>query len=503
MYDGPVLQMRHITKTFPGTKAIDAIDLEVERGNVHALVGENGAGKSTLMKILAGLYQPDSGQILLNGRRVEIRRPMDALNLGISMIHQELNPIPEMTVAENIFIGREPCYRHTPVVNVRKQRILAKQLLDEMEIDISPDVKLKRLSVAETQVIEIIKAISFNSQIIIMDEPSSAISDSEIEHLFGLIRKAVQRNVAIIFISHKMDEIFEISDVVSVLRDGRLIGTSPIREMNHEKIISMMVGRELESFFPKGNAEVREITLAVRNLCKEGKFRNVSFFAKRGEILGIAGLMGAGRTALAEAILGIDPADAGHVTLCGREQHIRKPIDAISRNLAYVPEDRKLKALNPKGSVRENISIMNLQAFCRLPQLIDRRAERRQVDRQIRSLGIKTPSREQIVNSLSGGNQQKVVLARCLIGDPEILILDEPTRGIDVGAKAEIYKIMNMLAENGKTILMISSEMPEILAMSDRIIVLHEGEITGEFQRADFNQAKIMRCAMGYTSEAK
>ena len=493
-----VVQMKNISKTFPGVRALRDVSFDVRRGEVHALVGENGAGKSTLMKILGGIYTPDEGQILVRGDAVEIKKPHDALRLGIAMIHQELNPVPEMTVAQNIFLGREPSMKVIPVVKAKKQSRMTKELLDDLGVDVSPDTKLSKLSVAETQMVEIVKAISYNSDVIIMDEPSSAITDTEIDRLFQIIRRSAKKNVGIVYISHKMDEIFEIADVTTILRDGSLIGTLSKEELNHERLITMMVGRELNDFFPKEYAEIGEVTFEVKNLTKEGKFNNVNFTARRGEILGVAGLMGAGRTEVAEAIMGIEPADSGEIIIQGKSCHVKSPSDSIGRNLAFVPEDRKLKGLNLKSSVNDNISIINLSTYCRLNMVINRRAESKAVDGQIKNLRIKTPSRTTIVNSLSGGNQQKVVLAKSLIGTPEILILDEPTRGIDVGAKAEIHRLMCTLAKQGKTVIMISSEMPEILGMSDRVVVLHEGEVTGYFNRDEFDQETIMAHAMGH-----
>jgi inositol transport system ATP-binding protein len=506
-----IVQMRHIYKSFPGVNALKDVSFDVKRGEVHALVGENGAGKSTLMKILAGVYTPDSGEIIVKGSPVEIKKPHDALHLGISMIHQELNPVPEMTVAQNIFLGREPCSKIVPVVKAKKQSSMTKLLLEDLGVDISPDIRMSKLSTAETQMVEIVKAISYNADVIIMDEPSSAITDKEIDRLFAIIRRSKSKNVGVVYISHKMDEVFEISDVVSVLRDGEFIGTLsnlPGEELNHDRVIAMMVGRELKDFFPKEHAEIRDVTFEVKNLTKEGKFKNVTFNARRGEILGVAGLMGAGRTELVEAIMGINPVDSGEIFINGKRCHITKPSDSINRNLAFVPEDRKLKGLNLKSSVNDNISIINLSNFCRLCVIINRKTERKMVDSQIMNLRIKTPSRNTIVNSLSGGNQQKVVLAKSLIGTPEILILDEPTRGIDVGSKAEIHKLMCTLAKAGKTIIMVSSELPEILGMSDRVVVLHEGEVTGYFDRDEFDQETIMAHAMGHkrmgnTSEVK
>ena len=498
-----VVEIVGISKDFPGVRALDDVNLTIERGKVHALVGENGAGKSTLMKILAGVYQPDRGQIKVNGRLVTIRRPADSLRLGISMIHQELNMIPAMTVAENIFFGREPCFGHSRILNRRKQRSMTREVLGEIKIDLSPDSKISSLSVAEMQMVEIAKAISYKSDIIIMDEPSSAITDREVERLFEIIRASTEKGVAVVYITHKMDEVFRVSDVVTVLRDGRHISTQPTKAVNQDVLISLMVGREIGAYFPKEDIPKGDVNFEVRNLSKKGKFDKINFKARRGEILGIAGLVGAGRTEVAEAIIGLDRPDEAEIFVNGKLVIIHNPFDAISQGIAFVPEDRKLKGLNLKASVGQNMTIANLRRFSILSQVILRRLERKAIDELIRLLNIKTSDKNQNVNSLSGGNQQKVVLAKSLIGGPDVFIFDEPTRGIDVGAKTEIYKLMNSLAKQGKTIIMISSEMPEIMGMSDRVIVLHNGSISGEFQRTEFDQEKILACAMGHSHGEK
>lgn len=474
------------------------MNLTIEPGKVHALVGENGAGKSTLMKILAGVYQPDRGHIKVKGETVAIRKPADSLRFGISMIHQELNLIPAMTVSENIFIGREPCFRFGRILDRRKQRSMTRDVLNEIRIDLSPDARVLSLSVAEMQMVEIAKAISYKSDVIIMDEPSSAITDREVMRLFELIRASTAKGVAVVYITHKMNEVFKISDTVTVLRDGKHISTKPTRELDNDALIAMMVGREIDTYFPKEKIQKGGVNFKVNNLSKKGKFERVSFEARRGEILGIAGLVGAGRTEVAEAIIGLNRADEGEIFLNGKSVNIRTPLDAISHGIAFVPEDRKLKGLNLKASVGHNMTIANLRRFSKFGQIIMRGIERKAVDNLIRILNIKTSNKNQNVNSLSGGNQQKVVLAKSLAGTPDVFIFDEPTRGIDVGAKTEIYKLMNSLAKQAKTIIMISSEMPEIMGMSDRVIVLYNGRVSGQFQREEFNQEAILACAMGH-----
>lgn len=494
-----MLRMGDISKSFSGVAALNNVKLEVARGEVHALMGENGAGKSTLMKILSGIVQKDRGSICLNGKPADIKSPKAALDLGISMIHQELNPVRAMTVSENIFLGKEPCYRLTNVVNKKKQRELTLSLFSEMDIAIKPDAKMEELSVAEMQLVEIVKAVSYNSGIIIMDEPTSAITGREVAKLFEIIRSLKAKGIAIIYISHKMDEIFRISDTITVLRDGQYISTRPARELDHDTLVKLMVGREISELFPKVNSVKGEVSLEVDGLTKRGLFQDISFKARKGEVLGIAGLMGAGRTDVMETVFGLRRADAGSVRINGEEARIQSPADAIRRRIALITEDRQLKGLNLKASVKDNITLANLKKFCRFGQILQSKKENLAADAEIEKLRIKTRHRNQIVKTLSGGNQQKVVLAKWLLNDPEIIILDEPTRGIDIGAKAEIYKIIAQLAEQGKTIILISSEMPELLGLCDRIIVLYHGKISGEFDRDDFDQERILKAAMGNT----
>lgn len=497
------IEVKEISKSFPGVVALNRVSLNVRRGEVHTLMGENGAGKSTLMKILAGIYTPDEGEIYIKGNKVTLSNPKVALVNGISMIHQELNAVPEMTAAENIFLGREPVYKYLGIVNQKQMKEQTATLFKEMELGVHPGRKMSSLSIAETQMVEISKAVLYNSDIIIMDEPTSAITNREVEILFRLIRKLKLGGKAIIYISHKMDEISRISDRITVLRDGIYIDTKPASEMTSKQLISMMVGRDLNQMFDKQQAEVGEVYLEVKQATRKGEFEAINFFVRKGEILGISGLMGAGRTELVESLFGMYPLDSGEVFIQGKRVVIKTPKDAIRQGMALVTEDRKLLGLNLKASVRDNITIVNLNQYVKFKQIISRREEREAAISQIQSLNIKTPSQNTIVNTLSGGNQQKAVLSKWLLRNPDLLILDEPTRGIDIGAKAEIYKIIKQLTKEGKAILMISSELPELIGMSDRIMVLHNGRKTREFLRNEFNQEDIMTCATGHIKEDK
>jgi inositol transport system ATP-binding protein len=496
--DKSLLKMEGIAKSFSGVPALSNVRLEVKGGEVHALMGENGAGKSTLMKILSGIVSKDAGDIFLNGERVEIKSPKGALDMGISMIHQELNPVRAMTVAENIFLGKEPCYGFTGVVNRKKQREQTLELFREMDVAIDPDEKMAGLSVAEMQLVEIVKAVSYRSRVIIMDEPTSAITGREVGKLFEIIRGLKAKGMAIIYISHKMDEIFRISDTITVLRDGQYIETRPAKELDHDTLVKLMVGRKISEMFPKKEAVANEeVIFEVDRLTKRGLFENIGFKVKKGEVFGIAGLMGAGRSEVMETIFGLRRADAGSVKVRGREVRIQSPADGIHHRIAFITEDRQMKGLNLKASVRDNITLVNLKSFSLFGQLLQFKKENGAADSEIEKLRIKTRHRNQIVKTLSGGNQQKVVLAKWLLTEPEIIILDEPTRGIDIGAKSEIYKIIAQLTEGGATVIMISSELEEILGLCDRVIVLYHGKITAEFARAEFNQENIIKAAMG------
>jgi len=500
MSDNFILKMDNIHKSFPGVKALDGVRLHVRKGTVHAFMGENGAGKSTLMKTLIGLYQPDSGTINFKGQNVSFTTTHDALTLGISMIHQELNPVPYMTVAENVYLGREPYRGKLPLIDHKKMQNDCRELLSGLDINIDPNTKMIELSVANMQMIEIAKAISYDSDLIVMDEPTSAITEKEVEHLFRMINKLREREVAVIYITHKMDEVFKIADEVTVLRDGTYIGTHPASEMNNDKLVEMMVGRELKQVFHKEEAEITDVKLKVENLSREGIFNNVSFEVRKGEIFGIAGLMGAGRTEVVECLFGVTKKDTGIISIDGQEVRIETPKDAIAHKMALLTEDRKLTGCYLVLSVRDNLIAASVDKYLK-GMLLDGTLIEECCNEEVTRLGVKTPSLDQKIMNLSGGNQQKVLISRWLMTDPDILILDEPTRGIDVGAKAEIHKLMSKLAQEGKTIIMISSELPEVLGMSDRVMVMSEGRVSGIVNRADASQEKILHLATGASLE--
>ncbi len=492
----PVLEMRGIVKTYPGVRALDGVDFCVLPGEVHALVGENGAGKSTLMKILAGADTKDSGRISIGGRDVLITNPQEAMQLGVSIIYQEFNLVPYMNAAENIFLGREPAGAVPGVIDFGQMYSDAAKIIDELGVKLDIRVPINQLSVAQQQMVEIAKATSRKSRIIAMDEPSATLTEHELENLFALIRRLKAEGVSVIYISHRLEEIFKIADRVTVLRDGALVATKPVSETDREDIIRMMVGRELKESIPKIVVKPGDVALEVRRLNRDGILRDINFQVRRGEVLGLAGLVGAGRTEVARAIFGADPIDGGEIFIDGKPANIRSPQDAIRHGIGLVTEDRKALGLVLGMAVRENVSLANLGVLSRIGFIL-RRREREAAERFVSDLMIKTPSVEQAVQNLSGGNQQKVVLAKWLFTQSKVLIFDEPTRGIDVGAKTEIYQLMNKLAENGAATIMISSELPEVLGMSDRILVMHEGAIAGEFSREEATQEGIMHLATG------
>jgi inositol transport system ATP-binding protein len=496
MGEDNVLAMEHISKSFPGVQALSDVQLTVRRGSVHALMGENGAGKSTLMKVLIGMYIPEEGEITFEGKRVKIENTQQALRMGISMIHQELSPEPYMTVAENVFLGREPLGRFG-LIDKKKMVADTKALLERLEINIDPNTVMRTLSVANTQMVEIAKAISYDSSLIIMDEPTSAITEREVAHLFKIIGTLKEKGVAIIYITHKMDEVFQIADDITVFRDGRHIATVPAAQTDRNSLIAMMVGRELTNLFPKEDAPIGEVVLSVQGLTRPGVVEDVSFELRRGEILGLAGLMGAGRTEVIEGIFGIKPITAGVITIHGQQVAIRSPQDAIKHGLALLTEDRKLTGIMGVLSVRDNMMIASLGSYSKAG-FLNKRIINETCAKEKTRLELKTPSMDQLIKLLSGGNQQKVLVSRWLLTVPDILILDEPTRGIDVGAKSEIHRLMSKLAQEGKAIIMISSELPEILGMSDRVLVMHEGRVGGVFDRRDATQETIMRAATGH-----
>ncbi len=489
-----VLKMEKVSKQFSGVKVLNEVMLEVKEGTVHALMGENGAGKSTLMKILSGIYRPDGGKILIDGEVAQIHSPSDAIKLGIGMIQQELSPVPELPVAQNIYLGREP--QKGLFVDYKRMNRMAREQLAQMEIThINPQEKVGRLKVADQQTVEIAKALSLDARIIVMDEPTSAISEREVEALFKLIRKMREEGKAIIYISHKMDEVYEIADEITILRDGQYIGTWEIDKITRNDIIKNMVGREVTDIYPKQAVPIGDVVFSVNNLTKKDTFENVSFNVKRGEILGIAGLVGAGRSEVMQAIFGYRPADSGSIEYEGKDAGIKDPSSAMKLGFAFVTEDRKTEGLFLEGSIAHNISLADLDNFIKMG-FIDKRSERKAVKEQIDILRIKSTSERQRVGSLSGGNQQKVVLAKWLLRKPRLLIMDEPTRGIDVGAKAEIYRLMGEYVAKGNSIIMISSEMPEVMGLSDRIVVFSDGKVVGELTREEFNQEAIMQYAI-------
>ncbi|MFA5816395.1 MAG: sugar ABC transporter ATP-binding protein [Bacteroidales bacterium] len=489
-----ILEIQRLSKSFPGVLALDEVNLEACRGEIHALIGENGAGKSTLMKILAGIYQKDSGQILLKGQQVEIQNERHALQLGIAMVHQELNNFPEMTVAENIFAGREPSKWGI----LKKDALYSRAgiLLQDFHLKIDPRVKMGKLSISEMQLVEIVKAVSCNAGILILDEPTSAISSNDADFLFEILQRLKVQGVAIIYISHKMEEVFRISDRITVLRDGKWIFTGNSAEITRDELIRKMVGRELKELFPERTAIQGETVLEVKNLTRKNVFTDVSLFLRKGEVLGIAGLVGSGRTEFIESVFGFPPADEGDILVMGKRVHINSPREAINNGFALVPEDRKLAGLNLLGSVLFNTTLAALSRFAGIGGIIHGKEEKLAAGFVARQLQVKSPDMNQLISNLSGGNQQKVVLAKWLLAQPAILLLDEPTRGIDIGAKSEIYQLINKLAMEGMSILMVSSEMAELMGLCDRIIAFRKGKVSREFVRSGFNQEQILSAIM-------
>ncbi|MDL2404328.1 sugar ABC transporter ATP-binding protein [Rhizobium calliandrae] len=489
-----LLSAEGIRKEFPGVLALDDVSFRLKRGTVHALMGENGAGKSTLMKILAGIYTPDQGEVRLKGVEIRLKSPLDALENGIAMIHQELNLMPFMTVAENIWIRREPKNRLGFVDHAAMNR-KTEELFRRLNITIDPDIQVRELSVANRQMVEIAKAVSYDSDVLIMDEPTSALTEREVAHLFEIIRDLRSQGIGIVYITHKMNELFEIADEFSVFRDGKYIGTHTSTDVTRDDIIRMMVGREITQMFPKEEVPIGETVLAVKDLSLNGVFSNVSFEVKAGEILGVAGLVGSGRSNVAETLFGVTPASSGTIELFGKKVDIASPAAAIRHGMAFLTEDRKDTGCLLILSVLENMQVAVLHDKFVRAGFVQEGSIEETCDDMARKLRIKTPNLDERVENLSGGNQQKVLIGRWLLTNPRILILDEPTRGIDVGAKAEIHRLVTEMARNGVAIIMISSEMPEVLGMSDRIMVMHEGRVTGFLDRADATQVKVMELA--------
>jgi inositol transport system ATP-binding protein len=494
MAASPLLEIEGVVKAFPGVVALDNVAFRLQAGTVHALMGENGAGKSTLMKIIAGIYVPDSGELKVKGRPLKLSGPLDALNNGIAMIHQELNLMPFMTVAENIWIRREPTNRFGFVDHAELRR-KTQELFNRLAIDIDPEAEVRGLSIANRQMVEIAKAVSFDSDVLIMDEPTSALTDKEVAHLFRIIRQLREAGKGIVYITHKMNELFEIADEVSVFRDGKYIATKKSSEVTRDDIIRMMVGREITQMFPKEIVPIGEVVLSVKDLGVEGIFRGVTFDLRAGEILGLAGLVGSGRSNVAEALFGVVPATSGSIAIEGIEVRVDTPAQAMKYGMALLTEDRKDTGCFLILDILANMESAVLSQHYVKFGFVQQERLRSDCEEMGRKLRVKTPSLDEIIQNLSGGNQQKVLIARWLLTKPKILILDEPTRGIDVGAKAEIHRLVTQLAGQGVAVLMISSEMPEVLGMSDRVMVMHEGRMTGIVERKDADQVRIMELA--------
>ncbi len=492
-----ILEVENVSKSFPGVKALDSVSFNLRKGEVHALVGENGAGKSTLMKILSGVYQPDEGVIRYKGKPVSFSDVTQSREAGIAIIYQELNLIPHLSVAANIFIGREPLTRFG-TLDEKKMNADAVATLARLNVSLDPTIKLNQLPVSKQQMVEIAKAISFDSEVLIMDEPTSALTEAEINELFRIIHALRNQGVAIIYISHRLDELKHIVDRISILRDGRLVSTDDYASIGMGEIVNRMVGRKLENKFPpKQNVPTTEKILEVRHIVRTGILHDISFDLYRGEILGIAGLMGAGRSELGRAIFGADPIDGGEVLMNGHKLALHSPADAIKAGIAYLSENRKEEGLAVKMTLAENVTMANVVEICRRFGVLSRSQEIEVTQRYVKSLNIRTPSLTQIVNNLSGGNQQKVVVAKWLFCDSKILIFDEPTRGIDVGTKYAIYELIGALAREGRGVIMISSDLPEILGLTDRVLVLHEGRLAATLTTAQTTQEEILNYAAG------
>lgn len=493
VFQNKLLILNNISKSFCGTKVLDGVTLEIEKGKVHTLMGENGAGKSTLMKILVGLIKADEGEILLENENISGLSVHSILGKGVAMIHQEILMVPELSVAQNIFLGKEShrfSWLNESEINNKSKRILA-----DLKVNISPKIKVKNLSIADRQMVEIAKAISNNAKVIIMDEPTSALSDAEVDTLFQIIEKLKCQGVAIIYISHKMEEIFQISDTITVLRDGKLISSQKASELNSKSLISLMVGREISEIFPETISKVGRTLVSVKNLSKKGVFSDINFEVKGGEVLGLAGLVGAGRSEIARAIAGLDKYVSGIIELEGLEVQLNSPSDAIKLGIGFVSEDRKVLGFIPQMNIRENISLSSLLGFSKMG-FVDTESESKSTQAVFEDLKVKATGLDQKVISLSGGNQQKVVIGKVLMSNPKVIILDEPTRGIDVGAKFEIYKLINTLKAKGLAIILISSEMPEILGLCDRVLVLSKGKQKAILSKSEASQEKIMQYAV-------
>jgi len=495
-----IIEMKGIKKYFYGVKALDGVNFKIRTGEVHALIGENGAGKSTLVKILTGVYQPTAGTIILNDKPVQFPSPQISQKFGISAIHQEATMFPDLSVIENIFMGHHIRNKSNSLLSWREMKDKTQSLLDKLELDIHPDTKVRNLSVAQRHMVEVAKALSLDAKVVIMDEPTSALTLKEVEYLYKIIRKLKSEGKAIIFISHKFEEVFEIADYFTVLRDGKYIGEGTIADITVDKIVQMVIGRSLEQMYPKLEAEQGDIILKVENLTKIGVFKNISFDLHKGEILGFFGLVGAGRSEVMQTIFGIDTKSSGEVFINGEKISITNPSNAMNHGLAYLPEDRQIQGAILAMNIRENITLPIIDRASR-HIFLDRNREFEITDEYGKNMEIKASGWEQLVEDLSGGNQQKVVLAKWIATKPRILLMDEPTKGIDVATKATVHNFISELAKKGIAIILISSELPEILGMSNNIIVMHEGVITAKFTRKEANSKKIIRAAIGSISK--
>ena len=495
-----LLELKGVCKSFPGVKALDNVQLALRPGTVHALMGENGAGKSTLMKCLFGIYKMDAGEIYMNGQKIQVDNPDEAMKLGIAMVHQELQPVPARSVAENLFLGRFPVKKIGPIQMIDHKKMYEDTAywLHEVKMDFDPKAMLGDLSIGQMQSVEIAKAVSHQAKVVIFDEPTSSLSDNEVEALFRIMNDLRDKGVAMVYISHKMDEIKRIADDITIMRDGTYVGTWPASELTTDQIIAKMVGRELTNVYPERKNEPGDVILEVNDLCSihENSFQHVSFNLRKGEILGFGGLVGAQRTELLEGVFGIRGIESGEIKINGTPVNIKKPSDAMKAGIGLITEDRRGNGIFGCLSIKDNVGVSVYNKYLKAGFVLDHKRINGVLDDSIKKLRIKTPSMKEHIANLSGGNQQKVIVARWLANDPDILIMDEPTRGIDVGAKHEIYEIMNDLAAQGKAIIMISSEMAELLGMSDRVYVMCDGKLRGEItEKEEMTQAKVMSYA--------
>jgi rhamnose transport system ATP-binding protein len=494
----PIVELTGAVKQFGAIQALRNAELVLYPGEVHALLGENGAGKSTLVKILGGIHRPDAGVLKVAGEVVELHNPAQSQHLGIAVIHQEPTLFPDLNVAENVFMGRHPRDRFGQV-DWKRMYQEVERLIALLDVPLSVYTPVQGLSIADQQMVEIANALSLNARVLVMDEPTAALSAHEVEKLFVITKQLREQGVAIVLVTHRLEEVFALADRVTIMRDGAHVITAPTSQITSEDIIRYMVGRELTALYPKSEAEIGDVLLDVQHLSRKGEFEDISFQLRRGEILGFSGLVGAGRTEVARVLFGIDRADAGEIRMNKERVHISSPKVAMRYGLAYVPEDRRQQGLVMDFSITANMTLPIVQRFSRFG-VVDRQRERETATNYSQQLGVRSTGIDQLVKALSGGNQQKVVLAKWLITNPKILILDEPTRGVDIGAKAEVHRIVSDLAAKGLAIILISSELPEVLGMSDRVLVMHEGHLTGEFSRAEADQEKVMFAATGQVS---